>query len=328
MEETSDFASKGAGETAAGVEVLPASAGAAASSPASGAAGVGPAAAGGGKIGVVDVGGGMRGSFGAGVFDFCLDAGIWFDYAIGVSAGSANLTSYLAGQRGRNLVFYTDFAFRKEYMSLAHFMRTGNYINLDYIYSTLSNSDGEFPLDYPALAARGVPFDVVVTDAATGLPDYFPLDSMVQDDYGAVKASCCVPGVNRPYAWHGGRYFDGGASDPIPFRRAFAAGCDRVVVVLTRPREYRRDPKRDEPTIRLLRRRYPAVAKTLKRRAEVYNRQLEEALALEAEGRVLVVAPDAASVEGLKTLTKDRSAIRGLYDRGYEEARSIAEFAQ
>ncbi|NHM16360.1 patatin family protein [Eggerthellaceae bacterium zg-887] len=283
---------------------------------------------GGGKIGVVDVGGGMRGSFGAGVFDFCLDAGIWFDYAIGVSAGSANLTSYLAGQRGRNLVFYTDFAFRKEYMSLAHFMRTGNYINLDYIYSTLSNSDGEYPLDYPALAARGVPFDVVVTDAVTGLPDYFPLDSMVQDDYGAVKASCCVPGVNRPYAWHGGRYFDGGASDPIPFDRAFAAGCDRVVVVLTRPREYRRDPKRDEPTIRLLKRRYPAVAETMKRRAEVYNRQLEEALALEAEGRVLVIAPDAASVEGLKTLTKDRSAIRGLYDKGYEEAQAIAAFVQ
>ena len=46
-------------------------------------------------IGVVDVGGGLRGVYGAGVFDTCLDEGIAFDYLIGVSAGSANVASFL-----------------------------------------------------------------------------------------------------------------------------------------------------------------------------------------------------------------------------------------
>ena len=32
------------------------------------------------KTGVVDVGGGMRGIYAAGVLDFCLDAGIRFDF--------------------------------------------------------------------------------------------------------------------------------------------------------------------------------------------------------------------------------------------------------
>ena len=45
------------------------------------------------KLGVIDVGGGFRDIYGAGVFDWCLDHGVNFDYCIGISAGSANLAS-------------------------------------------------------------------------------------------------------------------------------------------------------------------------------------------------------------------------------------------
>ena len=38
--------------------------------------------------GIVDVGGGLRGIYGAGIFDYCMEQGIHFDYCIGVSAGS------------------------------------------------------------------------------------------------------------------------------------------------------------------------------------------------------------------------------------------------
>ena len=48
------------------------------------------------KTGVVDVGGGLRGVDTAGVFDYCLDQDIRFDLGIGVSAGSANVASYIA----------------------------------------------------------------------------------------------------------------------------------------------------------------------------------------------------------------------------------------
>ena len=40
------------------------------------------------KTAVIDVGGGMRDVYGSGVFDFCLDNGIGFDYCIGISAGT------------------------------------------------------------------------------------------------------------------------------------------------------------------------------------------------------------------------------------------------
>ena len=59
-------------------------------------------------IGIIDVGGGQRDIYGAGVLDYCMKFGIRFDYCIGVSAGSANMASYLSGQSSRNFRFYTD----------------------------------------------------------------------------------------------------------------------------------------------------------------------------------------------------------------------------
>ena len=43
------------------------------------------------KTGVIDVGGGLRGIYGAGVFDRCMEEGVSFDCCIGVSAGAANI---------------------------------------------------------------------------------------------------------------------------------------------------------------------------------------------------------------------------------------------
>ena len=60
------------------------------------------------KYGVIDVGGGLRGIYGAGVLDRCLEEDLRFDLCIGVSAGSANMASYLAGQHGRNKPFYDE----------------------------------------------------------------------------------------------------------------------------------------------------------------------------------------------------------------------------
>ena len=68
-------------------------------------------------IGVVDVGGGLRGIYGAGILDYCIQNGIRFDYCIGVSAGSANIVSYAAQQQKRNYYYFIEYSFRKEYMS-------------------------------------------------------------------------------------------------------------------------------------------------------------------------------------------------------------------
>lgn len=272
------------------------------------------------KIGIIDVGGGTRGIYGAGVFDFFLDAEMKFCCVVGVSAGSANGITFLAGQHGRCRRFYTEYAFRKEYMSMGNFLRTGSYLDLDYIYGTLSRKDGEDPLDYPAAAADPTPFFAVATDAKTGLPRYFSKADMAQDNYLPMKASCCVPVVCRPYPAGSGLYYDGGISDPIPLRKAFAEGCDAVVIILTRPKDYFRTPGKDRLFSQLIRRNYPKAASAMQQRSAVYNGSLKEALALEKEGKAILIAPD--DISGLKTLTKDKEQLEALYRKGYGDAKA------
>lgn len=275
-------------------------------------------------VGVIDVGGGTRGIFGAGVFDYCMDNGIEFDLFIGVSAGSANGSSYLSRQRGRNLVFYDNYAFRRKYMSVWNMLTTGEFINLDYIYSTLSNSDGEDPLDYNALADNPTDFEIVTTNTLTGKPHYFPKSSIKQDCYDVIKASCAVPVASKPYPIDGVPYYDGGLSDPIPYKRAFEKGCDKLVVVLTRPKDSFRKPDGDKKFVQLVKRKYSAAAEVIRNRYKVYNQSLREILELEKQGKVLIIAPD--DISGLKTLTKDHEPLRKLYAKGYAAAERIKPF--
>ena len=71
------------------------------------------------KTGIIDVGGGMRDIYGAGILDGCLDLNISFDYGIGVSAGSGNIATFLAKQRGRNKRFYLE---SDEFLNLIQFI--------------------------------------------------------------------------------------------------------------------------------------------------------------------------------------------------------------
>ena len=57
------------------------------------------------RTAVVDVSGGLRGVYATGVLDRCVEEGVRFDAGVGVSAGSANIASYLAGQKGGTTSF-------------------------------------------------------------------------------------------------------------------------------------------------------------------------------------------------------------------------------
>lgn len=276
------------------------------------------------KTGIIDVGGGLRGIYAAGILDRCMEHGIHFDCCIGVSAGSANMISYIAGQRGRNYRFYTEYAFRKEYMGAGNYLHGGGYINLDYIYGTLSNADGEYPLDCGAFLENPAQFFAVAAEAISGKVKYFDKSDVAQDDYRVLCASCCIPGVNPPYEINGVAYFDGALADPVPVQKALDEGCDRVALLLTKPLEMARDPKRDVLMARTIRRRYPMASYQLSKRAERYNAGVGLAQKLQEEGKALILAPD--DITGVDTLTKNKDALRRLYHKGYQDGEKMIDW--
>lgn len=276
-------------------------------------------------LGIIDVGGGMRGSFTAGIYDYFNDQGIQpFDYLIGVSAGSGNMVTYLARQRGRNLRFYLDYAFRREYMSMHNMLRTGSYINLDYPYTFLSGPGGEDPVDLDAFNQSSARYELVVTDALTGEAVYYDKEELRDGNFDPIKASCCVPGACRPYPLKDRLGFDGGIADPVPYKRAMEQGCDRLVVLLTRSVEYLRPLLDHREVMEKAMSRWPLAYAALLRRSVRYNLDIEAIKELEKAGTALLVGP--SDIGGMGTLTKDKEAVERLYHMGYAQGPRILEF--
>lgn len=276
------------------------------------------------RTGVIDVGGGFRGIYASGVFDYCLEHHIYFDVGIGVSAGSANMASYTAGQNRRNFVFYTEYGPRKEYASVGNFLRKGTFIDLDYVYGTLSNSDGEYPLDYAAMIKNPMQMLVVATVAVSGKAKYFSKKDITQDNYDICKASSAIPLVCKPYSVNGIAYYDGALSDPVPVQKAFDMGCEQVVVILTKPADEVRVPGNDLKLARGIQRKYPVAAERLRQRADTYNSGVALAKEYAKHGKVLIVAPDDTC--GVNTLTRDPVLLKRLYEKGYSDGRIIETF--
>lgn len=119
-------------------------------------------------------------------------------------------------------------------------------------------------------------------------------------------------------------YFDGALSDPVPVEKAFQLGCERVVVILSKPEQVIRSSKKDEKIAARIRKKYPAAADKLCQRAQLYNESVALAQDHVRQGKALIIAPDDTC--GVDTLKKDRSALHRLYEKGYADGARIASF--
>ncbi len=274
------------------------------------------------KTGLVLEGGALRTIFSSGVCDAFLDAGLPLpDYTVGVSAGIAYGVSYLSRQSRRNLKLVTTYANDRRYMGWRNFAdpRNRSYFGLKFAYETIPNE--LLPFDYDTFEAYPGTVEAVVTNLNTGRADYLPVPR--RDGHNLLlQATCAIPLMFPVIHLDGQPYLDGGCADPIPWKHAFDMGCDRVVVILTRERDYRKEPDR---TIRVLSRafrKYPAFLETMRRRAELYNASREELFALEKAGKVLVIAPE--DTLGCSRTEKDMEVIRALWQIGYFAGRRSA----
>ncbi|MBQ8852183.1 MAG: patatin family protein, partial [Oscillibacter sp.] len=120
------------------------------------------------------------------------------------------------------------------------------------------------------------------------------------------------------YHINGKPYMDGGVADSIPYERAFAQGCDQVMVVLTKPRSYVRKPEGLMPLIRKKYKEYPKFCQAMEERAQQYNDCRERLFQLEQEGKVLVIAPE--STLGVSRTERDVKKLQLLWGQGYQMA--------
>lgn len=275
-------------------------------------------------VGILDAGGGLRGIYTSGIYDYLIDNKIDIDYCLGVSAGSANLITYIAGQKGRLKRFYLDYSFEKEYLSLGNYFKKGMLLDLDYIYSDITNSTGKDPLDFEAIKKSDKRFVTVTTEATTGKARYFSSEDLDSDEYTLLKAGCALPVVCRkPIDFKGEMHFDGGLCNPIPYEKAFSDGCDKLIICLTLPIDHKKAPM-PRTLVRLLLKKYPEISKLIISSGTTYNNLVKEITELEKDSSLLILAPKECF--GVKTVTKNKEGLRKLYELGYKDGEKIKAF--
>ena len=277
------------------------------------------------KTGMVLEGGAVRTIYSTGVCDALLTRSLMTDYVIGVSAGIAYGVSYVSRQPRRNLDIMVNYINDKRYMGMGNLLRRDNraYFGLEFVYSTIPNQ--LVPFDYDTFAAYPGEVEAVVTNLDTGAAEYFPLDRR-DDKFKLLQATCALPFLFPVFHIQGRPCMDGGAADAIPYERAFAKGCDRVIVVLTREREYVRRPEKLQPLIDLAYRKYPKFCDTMRRRADAYNEARQKLFRLEREGRALVFTP--TSTEGFHRTERDVEKIRALWQDGWDQGMARLDEAE
>lgn len=268
------------------------------------------------KIGLVLEGGAMRGIFTAGVLDVLLDEQIAVDGAVTVSAGALFGINYPAKQRGRVLRYNLKYLHDKRYMGWHSLFTTGNVVNKAFAFYELPFTLD--PFDQATFATSQIDFWVTLTNIETGEPEYVKItDAFAQME--ALRATSAMPMVSRVVEIEGKKYLDGGISDSIPLDKAIALGYDKIIVILTRPLDYRKKPSNNW-LFKLFYRNYPKLIERWANRYAEYNQAVEKVIEMEKAGKIFVIRPSESL--DISRLEKDLAKVQAMYDLGVKDGQA------
>jgi len=259
-------------------------------------------------------GGGLRGTFTGGVLEYLLEKEFWFDKVVGVSAGACVGASYISMQKGRNHKVNVEMPSDKRYMGFRHLITSGSYFNMEFVFEEIPQR--LVPFDEEIFYKNPTEFDVLTTSLASGKTCVFSKNEMKK--FGVDKvlvASSSIPLLSKPADVGGQFYFDGGVSDSLPVKYALEKHA-KAVVVLTRPRGYRKEELKGKMLFEMAYRKYPQFLDVLLARNDSYNKTLEYCEKMEREGRLFILAPSAGYQVGRTEKSLERR--EALYAHGYK----------
>ena len=197
-------------------------------------------------------------------------------------------------------------------------LRGGSLFGLKFM---LYDVKKEVPYDEDTYRHGGMRMIAVATNVETGKPAYFEKGKTDFDFNEAVRASASLPLASTPVMLDGQPYLDGGCSCPIALNWALKQGFDKIVVVTTRQKGFRKSQP-GQRMVDLYDDFYgdkPLFLATMLTQELRYNALMDELDELEQNGRIYCLRPQEpitiSRFEGnVDTLTE-------LYARGHREGR-------
>lgn len=270
------------------------------------------------KVGLVLEGGSMRGLYTAGVLDVMMDNSIKIDGIIGTSAGALFGVNYFSKQKGRVIRYNKRFCNDKRNISIMSFVTTGNIINKNFAFYEVPYKLDIFDDEEYIKNNKG--YLATVTNVETGKAEHLPVNSVFKD-MEALRASSAIPLLSKIVEIDGKKYLDGGIADSISVEKMLENGYDKVIVILTQPKGYKKEALsiRKQKLVKLRYRKYPEFVKAMLDRHDRYNKCLEYIEVLEKDNKIFVIRPDEKL--DISVMERDKEKLQEIYDIGIAVAK-------
>lgn len=262
-------------------------------------------------------GGAMRGMYTAAVLDVLMNEGIKVDAIYATSAGVLFGVNYISGQRGRAIRYNKRFSRDKRYMGIHSLVTSGNIINKDFAFYEVPFTLDVF--DQEAYSRSETKMIATVTNVHTGGVEYIEVKDVLEQ-MEVLRAASAMPFVSQMVELDGQFYLDGGLSDSIPLKKCQEDGYERIIVVETRPKGYRKIKVNSLPA-KLYYSKYPNLVETINNRYIGYNSILQEIDVLDEKGEIVLVRPSKELHLGRVESNPDR--LQEMYDLGIEDAKVL-----
>ena len=269
------------------------------------------------KAALVLEGGALRGMYTSGVLYTFLKNNMEFECVAGVSAGALNAMSYISKQPGRSAKINLEYCDDPRYIGRKAFIKNKGIIGYDYLFGDIS--ENKVPFDYKAFENTNQRFVIVTTNCEKAETEYLERGNC-NDLFKAAQASSSMPLASAIVEINNNHYLDGAVTTSIPIKWAIEQGYEKVVVVLTRDRTYRKPmlSNKMKKLYKLAYHKYPKLIEKLNTMPERYNKLQEEIIDLEKEGKIFIIRPEKEVT--VSRLEKDKEKLENLYKEGIAEA--------
>ncbi len=264
------------------------------------------------KLAVVVEGGGLRGAFCAGALQSLATVlPRPPDYVFATSSGAPSAAFFALGNIDRAIRLWEHWTHASHLISPRHLLHGRPIMDVDKLVSRFRGSE---PLEVERFGQVPTETFVAVTHCRAGQAEYLKLTPRTA--FSVLTATMALPfAYGKVVTIDGQPYIDGGVCASIPIEPALERDVDDIIVLLTRPANYRKNPRHMSPALlRLHFPGYPDLINAIGQRATRYNAALDRISRLEAQRRITVIRP--TETLPASRITRDKERIMSSIDLG------------
>ena len=261
-------------------------------------------------------GGGMRGCYTAGAMAWLDEHGYNFPYCVSISATAVHSLYYAAGMIKEMHDISVLSPVDPNFIGVRAVLNEGAIVGYNYMADKYIRPTYKEALE--EVRARDIDLEIGMYNMTQQTLQYknkFELD----DNAEILKASCTLPISGFMTEVDGEKYLDGGIDTMVSTARAKAKGYDRMLVIVTKDKNYVRKPNGFFLTLllKLIYGKYPKMLETLDHRTQAYYDQMDSVYELEKEGKAILIRPSRDC--GVKRFSGTVEQLEELYQLGWQD---------